>query len=84
MYRRVMYRGLMAVVLVAVAVTLVSSTRTPTYEAFAQVRVDQKQGVQQTNLAGSGEEIQTEGLPRIRIDIPEDTVWLQELLFTLG
>jgi len=58
MYRRVMYRGLMAVVLVAVAVTLASSIRTPTYEASAQVRVDQKQGDQQTYLTGSGEEIQ--------------------------
>jgi capsular polysaccharide biosynthesis protein len=39
MYRRVMYRGLMAVVLVAVAVTLASSIMTPTYEASAQVLV---------------------------------------------
>jgi receptor protein-tyrosine kinase len=48
-----------AVVLVAVAVTLASSTRMPTYEASAQVLVDQEQGDQQMNLAGSGEEIQT-------------------------
>jgi hypothetical protein len=33
-----------AVVLVAVAVTLASSTRMPTYEASAQVLVDQEQG----------------------------------------
>jgi capsular polysaccharide biosynthesis protein len=60
MYRRVMYRGLMAVVLVAMAVTLASSIRTPTYEASAQVLVDQKQGDQQTNLAVSGEEFLTD------------------------
>jgi capsular polysaccharide biosynthesis protein len=48
-----------AVVLVAVAVTLASSTRTPTYEASAQLRVDQKQGDQQTNLAGTVEGLQT-------------------------
>ena len=50
-----MYRGLMAVVLVAVAVTLASSIMTPTYEASAQVWVGQKQGDQQMNLAGSKE-----------------------------
>src|SRR5215208_1942805 len=55
MYRRVMYRGLMAVVLVAVAVTLASSIMTPTHEASAQVWVGQKQGDQQMNLAGSKE-----------------------------
>ena len=48
-----------AVVLVAVTVTLASSTRMLTYEASAQVLVDQEQGDQQMNLAGSGEEIQT-------------------------
>jgi capsular polysaccharide biosynthesis protein len=48
-----------AVVLVAVAVTLASSTRTPTYEASAQLLVDQKQGDQQTNLAGTVEGLQT-------------------------
>jgi capsular polysaccharide biosynthesis protein len=48
-----------AVVLVAVAVTLASSTRMLMYEASAQVWVDQKQGVQQTYVTGSGEEIQT-------------------------
>src|SRR5215208_6089850 len=54
MYRRVMYRdGLMAVVLVAVAVTMFSAARTPTYEASAQVWV--KQNDWQTNLAGSKE-----------------------------
>jgi uncharacterized protein involved in exopolysaccharide biosynthesis len=53
-----MYRVLMAVVLIAMAVTLASSTRTPTYEASAQVRVDLKQGDQQTYLTRSGEEIQ--------------------------
>jgi len=48
-----------AVVLVAVAVTLASSTMPPTYEASAQVWVDQKQGDQQTNLAGTVEGLQT-------------------------
>jgi capsular polysaccharide biosynthesis protein len=38
-----------------VAVTLASWTRTPTYEASAQLWVDQKQGDQQTNLAGTVE-----------------------------
>ena len=46
-------------VLVAVAVTLASASRTPTYEASAQVWVDQKQGDQQTNLAGTVEGLQT-------------------------
>jgi capsular polysaccharide biosynthesis protein len=53
-----MYRVLMSVGLIAMAVTLASSTRTPTYEASAQVRVDLKQGDQQTYLTRSGEEIQ--------------------------
>ncbi len=44
-----------AVVVVAVGVSLASSTRTPTYEASAQVRVDQVQGDQQTYVTGSGE-----------------------------
>jgi capsular polysaccharide biosynthesis protein len=48
-----------AVVLVAVAVTLASSTKTPTYEASAQLWVSQKQGDQQTNLAGTVEGLQT-------------------------
>ena len=48
-----------AVVLGAVAVTLASSTMTPTYEASAQVWMDQKQGDQQTNLAGPVEGLQT-------------------------
>jgi capsular polysaccharide biosynthesis protein len=48
-----------AVVLVAVAVILASSTMTPTYEASAQVWVDQEQRDQQTYVTRSGEEIQT-------------------------
>jgi capsular polysaccharide biosynthesis protein len=78
MYRRVMHRdGLMAVVLVAVAVTLASSTRTPTYEASAQVRVDQKQGDQQmelANQAGSGEMIKT---------LPPSVQGLQTIILTM-
>jgi capsular polysaccharide biosynthesis protein len=78
MYRRVRYRdGLMAVVLVAVAVTLASSTRTPTYEASAQVRVDQKQGDQQmelANQAGSGEMIKT---------LPPSVQGLQTIILTM-
>jgi capsular polysaccharide biosynthesis protein len=77
MYRRVMYRGLMAVVLVAVAVTLASSTRTPTYEVSAQVWVDQKQGVQQmelANQAGSGEMIKT---------LPPSVQGLQTIILTI-
>jgi capsular polysaccharide biosynthesis protein len=57
---RVMYRGLMAVVLVAVAVTLASLLQTPTYEASAEVRVDQEREDQQMyHLTRSGQEIQT-------------------------
>jgi len=78
MYRRVRYRdGSMAVVLVAVAVTLASSTRTPTYEASAQVRVDQKQGDQQmelANQAGSGEMIKT---------LPPSVQGLQTIILTM-
>ena len=67
----------MAVVLVAVAVTLASSTRTPTYEASAQVRVDQKQGDQQmelANQAGSGEMIKT---------LPPSVQGLQTIILTM-
>jgi hypothetical protein len=77
MYRRVMYRGLMAVVLVAVAVTLASSTRTPTYEASAQVWVDWQQGDQQmelANQAGSGEMIKT---------LPPSVQGLQTIILTI-
>jgi len=48
-----------AVVLGAVVVTVASLSQTPTYEASAQVWVDQEGGDQQNNLGGSGEEIQT-------------------------
>jgi capsular polysaccharide biosynthesis protein len=47
-----------AVVLVAVCATSASYLQTPTYEASAQVWVDQKQGDQQTYVTRSGEEIQ--------------------------
>ena len=50
----------MASLLVAVAVGVASLLQTPKYEASAQVRVDQKQGPQQTNLAVSGEMILTD------------------------
>jgi capsular polysaccharide biosynthesis protein len=50
---------LLAVVLVAVAVSLADFLQTPTYEASAQVWVAQRQGDQQTYVTGSGEEIQT-------------------------
>jgi capsular polysaccharide biosynthesis protein len=46
------------VVLAAYAVTSASLQQTPTYEASAQVWVDQKQGDQQTYVTRSGEEIQ--------------------------
>jgi capsular polysaccharide biosynthesis protein len=78
MYRRVRYRaGLMAVVLVAVAVTLASSTRTPTYEVSAQVWVDWQQGDQQmelANQAGSGEMIKT---------LPPSVQGLQTIILTM-
>jgi hypothetical protein len=48
-----------AVMLVAVGVSWASFWQTPTYEASAQVWVDQKQGDQQTNLAGTVEGLQT-------------------------
>src|ERR687889_2842543 len=47
------------VVLAALGVTLSGLQQTPTYEASAQVWVDQKQGDQQTNVSGSGEMIKT-------------------------
>jgi capsular polysaccharide biosynthesis protein len=72
-------RAAVASLLVAVAVCVASLFQTPKYEASARLLVDQKLGDQQQNLAGSGEEIQTEGLPRIRIDIPEDQERLQQL-----
>jgi capsular polysaccharide biosynthesis protein len=50
--------AVVAVVLIAVAVTLASWTRTPTYEASAQVWVDWQQGDQQTYVTRGGEEIQ--------------------------
>jgi capsular polysaccharide biosynthesis protein len=71
-------RATMASLLVAVAVGVASLLQTPKYEASAQVWVDQEQGDQQTNLAGN-----LAGGPRIRIDIPEDRVRLQELTLML-
>ena len=50
----------MTSLLFAVAVGVASFLQTPEYEASAQVWVDQKQGPQQTNLAGSGEMILTD------------------------
>ena len=73
----------MASLLVAVAVGVASLVQTPKYEASAQVRVVQKQGDQQIYLAVSGEMIQTERLPRIRIDIPEDRERPHELILEL-
>jgi uncharacterized protein involved in exopolysaccharide biosynthesis len=54
-----MKTALAAVVLVALAVTSASLLQTPTYEASAQVWVDQKPGDQQTYVSGSGEMIKT-------------------------
>jgi capsular polysaccharide biosynthesis protein len=51
--------AMVAVVLAAVGVTLASLLQTPTYEATAQVWVDQDQGEQQTNLAESTKGLQT-------------------------
>jgi capsular polysaccharide biosynthesis protein len=56
---RIAARAMVAVVLVAVGVAGASLMQTPTYEASAQVWVDQGQGAQQTNWAGSGEMIKT-------------------------
>jgi len=47
------------VVLAALGVTLSGLQQTPTYEASAQVWVDQKPGDQQTYVSGSGEMIKT-------------------------
>ena len=71
-------RAAVASLLVAVAVSAASLLQTPKYEASAQVWVDQEQGDQQNNLAGN-----LAGGPRIRIDIPEDRVRLQELALML-
>jgi capsular polysaccharide biosynthesis protein len=76
-------RVAVASLLVAVAVSVASLFQTPRYEASALVRVKQEQGEQQTNLAVSGEELQTEELPWIRIDIPEDRWRRQELALTM-
>jgi capsular polysaccharide biosynthesis protein len=56
---RIAASAMVAVVLVAVGVTMASLSQVPTYEASAQVWVDQKQGDQQTNLAGTVEGLQT-------------------------
>jgi capsular polysaccharide biosynthesis protein len=48
------------VVLTAIVVILVSLLQTPIYEASAEVLVKEKHGDQQTNLAVSGEMIQTD------------------------
>ena len=45
-------------VLVAVAMSVASLWQTPTWEASAQVLVDEKQSDRQSYLTGSGEEIQ--------------------------
>jgi len=89
MYGRVMYRGLMAVVLVAMAVTLASSIMTPTYEASAQMWVDQKQGDHQTNLAGSGEEFLTDpkglqALPQMMAHAIDSRPVAEETIRSLG
>jgi len=51
-------RARVAVVLVAVAMSVASLWQTPTWEASAQVLVDEKQSDRQSYLTGSGEEIQ--------------------------
>ena len=51
--------AMVVVVLAAVVVTQASLLQQPTYEASAEMRVVQKQGEQQTNVTGSGEEIKT-------------------------
>ena len=50
---------LLVVCVVVGAAVGASLWQTPTYEASAQVWVDQKQGDQQTNLAGTVERLQT-------------------------
>jgi capsular polysaccharide biosynthesis protein len=57
--QRAAARAMVAVVLVAVGVSWAGLMQTPIYEASAQVWVDQKQGDQQTNLAGTVEGLQT-------------------------
>ena len=53
-------RAMVAVVFVAVAVSVASLWQAPTWEASAQVRVDREQGDRSTNLGGSGEEFLTD------------------------
>ena len=55
----------LAVVLVAACVAGASLLQTPTYEASAQVRIDQGGGDQQTYVSGSGEMIKTLPLRRV-------------------
>jgi capsular polysaccharide biosynthesis protein len=57
-WNRVFRELVVAVVLVALGVTMVSLLQPPTYEASTEVWVDQQLGNQGKNLAGSGEEIQ--------------------------
>jgi len=78
--QRAAVRAMVAVVLVAVVASWASFLQRPMYEASTQVWVDEEQRDRSTNLAVSGEEIQTEGLPQVRIDIPEHRKRLHELI----
>ena len=51
--------AILASLFAAAVVTAASLLQQPTYEASAEMRVVQKQGEQQTNVTGSGEEIKT-------------------------
>ena len=76
-----MKTALVAVVLVAMAVTSVSLQQVPTYEASAQVRVDQKQGDQQTYVTESGEAIDSRPVAEDAIQHlvqDQDTFWAMD------
>jgi len=77
------------VVLAAMVVTLASFGQTSTFKASAHVRVDQEQGDQQTNLAGSGEEFLTDpkglqALPQMMVHATGSRPVAEETIRRLG
>ncbi len=76
--------AILASLFAAAVVTAAGLLQPLMYEAHAEVLVEQEQWYQQDNLAVSDEERQAEGLPRIKIDIPEDPERLGQLMPTLA
>ncbi|MBA2784281.1 MAG: hypothetical protein H0T74_15425 [Rubrobacteraceae bacterium] len=76
--------AILASLFAAAAVTAAGLLQPPMYEAYTEVLVERQLGTQQDNLAVSDEERQAEGLPRIKIDIPEDPERPGQLMPTLA